>query len=73
MISIRAVSYLKKVVGFSEKKFDPDKPTPVRELVDLTSLPDERIIVIINDKGGQLDTEVHKDDTVVLLPVVGGG
>ncbi len=73
MVVIQAVSYLKDVVGFDEKSFIIDEPTKIRDLVSISKIPDERVIVLINERGGKLDNKVFADDKVVLLPVVGGG
>lgn len=73
MLRIRLVSTLKQVFEWTEKEFNLDQPTPIRELVDVSKFPEDRIIVLINEKGGKLDSLVSNTDEVKLLPVAGGG
>ncbi len=67
------MSSLKRIAGFDIKEIKISKPTPLRELIDL-NLPDERIVVIINEtQGGTMDSLLKNDDYVMLSPLFGGG
>ncbi|MCE7733677.1 MAG: MoaD/ThiS family protein [Candidatus Heimdallarchaeota archaeon] len=67
------MSSLKRIVGFDLKEIEISKPTPLREIIDL-NLPDERIVVIINEtQGGTMDSIINNDDYVMLSPLFGGG
>ncbi|MHA2029654.1 MAG: hypothetical protein ACXAC2_13210 [Candidatus Kariarchaeaceae archaeon] len=73
MVKIKLISSLKRIAGFELKEFNISKPTPIKELVNF-ELPDERIVVIINDRqGGTMDSLVSNDDYVLLSPLFGGG
>ncbi len=67
------VSHLRNKAGFYEKEIEIDKPTTVRDLISFDDVKDERLIVLINDKGAKMDAPVKNDDIVKILPVVGGG
>ncbi len=67
------VSHLRNKAGFHEKEIEIDKSTTVRDLISFDDVKDERLIVLINDKGAKMDAPVKNDDIVKILPVVGGG
>jgi sulfur carrier protein ThiS len=73
MVTIRLVGYLKQMGGFKEKDFHIENPTTVRDLVSFPDYPDERIIVLINEKGATLDTMLDNSDQVKILPIASGG
>ena len=73
MVTIRIVSYLKDISGYEEKSFKIDRSTQIRELVSFPNIPDNRLVVLVNEKGARMDSLVKDDDKVVILPVVGGG
>ena len=67
------MSSLKRIAGFDVKDIEISRPTPLRDLIDL-NLPDERIVVIINEtQGGTMDSIIQNDDYVMLSPLFGGG
>ena len=67
------MSSLKRIAGFDVKDIEISRPTPRRDLIDL-NLPDERIVVIINEtQGGTMDSIIQNDDYVMLSPLFGGG
>jgi sulfur carrier protein ThiS len=73
MVTIRLVGYLKQMAGFRQRDFQITKPTTVRDLVSFKNYPDERIIVLINEIGATLDSELKESDFVKILPVASGG
>ncbi len=72
MVTIRLVSYLEKMAGFREKEIKIEEPTRVRDLIAF-DLPDERLMVVVDDIGGDLDTVVDNESRVVISPIFGGG
>ena len=61
------------MAGFKEKEFVITKPTKLRDIISF-DLPEERLVIIINDiTGGTPDTELKPDDRVMMSPVFGGG
>ncbi|MHA2170323.1 MAG: MoaD/ThiS family protein [Candidatus Kariarchaeaceae archaeon] len=73
MVTIRIVSYLKEITGYEERTIKIDNSIQIRELVSFPNIPDNRLVVLVNEKGAKMDNFVKDDDRVVILPVVGGG
>ncbi len=73
MVKIRLISYLSSIAGYREKIVQVDGPTKVRELISFPTLPEDRIIILVNERGAKLDSLVKDDDEIKVLPVVGGG
>lgn len=61
------------MAGFQEKFFNLTSPVRLRDLIDFPTLGDDRLVVLINEKGSKLDDMVNNEDVVKILPVVGGG
>lgn len=61
------------MAGFYQKEISLETPTILRELVNFPNVPDEMIIVLINEKGGKMDSLISNRDEVKILPMVGGG
>ena len=72
MVRIKLVSYLSTMMKWREKEMNITKPTRVGDLISIP-LPEDRIIILINEKGGNYDSLVSNDDEVKIFPVVGGG
>lgn len=73
MVKIKLIGGLKRKLGFDEKEFSIDQPTPLRDLLDL-SLDDDRLVILINEtSGGKLDTIIKNEDYIMISPVFGGG
>jgi sulfur carrier protein ThiS len=73
MVKIRLISYLSNIAGYKEKMIKLDEPTKIRELISFPTLPEDRIIILVNERGAKLDTIVRDSDEIKVLPVVGGG
>ena len=73
MVKIRLISYLSSIAGYREKQIELREPTKIRELISFPTLPEDRIIILVNERGAKLDTLVMDDDEIKVLPVVGGG
>jgi hypothetical protein len=37
------------------------------------SFPEENIIILVDDKAGSLESVIHNENSVVLMPVISGG
>jgi hypothetical protein len=73
LVKIKLISSLKKIAGFNLKEIEISKPTVLREIITF-DLPDDSIVVIINEtQGGTMDSIVKNDDYVLLSPLHGGG
>jgi len=72
LAEIRFFGYLSELVGTRIKELRLEKPVTLRELVPPT-FPETNIIILINQKVGDLDSEITDRDSVVLMPVLSGG
>ncbi len=72
MAELRFFGYLSDLVGTRIEALSLDHPMPLRELVP-PNFPGENIIILINQKVGNLDSEITDQDSVVLMPVLSGG
>ncbi len=72
MAELRFFGYLSDLVGTRIKELRLEQPVTLRELVPPT-FPETNIIILINQKVGNLDSEITDQDTVVLMPILSGG
>ena len=72
MAALRFVGFIAELAGARQMEVRLERPTPLRDILEIR-LPEERTIVLINQEGGTLDSLVHDEDTVTVLPVVSGG
>ena len=72
MAELKFFGYLSDLAGTRVKDLRLDHPMPLRELVP-SGFPGKNIIILINQKVGNLDSEITNQDTVVLMPILSGG
>ena len=72
MAEIKFFGYLSELVGTRIMELSLDHPMPLRELVP-PGFPESNIIILINQRVGNLDSEITNQDRVVLMPILSGG
>lgn len=72
LAEIKFLGYLSDLVGKRKEKVELGSPVPLRELLP-DVFPQENIIVLVDEKPGDLDTPVTPESTVVLMPMLSGG
>ncbi len=72
MVKLKFLGYLAEVVGARTKSLVLDKPTPLREILP-PSFPEENIIILIDKKGGNLDSLIENGNSIVIMPILSGG
>ena len=72
MAELRFFGYLSDLAGARIKELRLEQPVILRELVPPT-FPETNIIILINQKVGNLDSEITDGDSVVLMPILSGG
>jgi molybdopterin converting factor small subunit len=72
LAELKFLGYLSKVVGTREEDLVLDKPTPLRKILP-SSFPEKDIIVLIDNKVGDLDSLIENENSVILMPVLSGG
>ena len=72
MAQLKFFGYLSDLAGTRIKEMCIDHPIRLRELVP-PDFPGSNIIILINQKVGNLDSEIADQDSVVLMPILSGG
>ncbi len=72
MAEFRFIGYLAEVFGEREKKIVLENPMKLRDILG-SKFSEERTIVLINQQAGNLDSIIHNDDKVAILPIISGG
>ena len=72
MAELKFLGYLSEVVGTREENLVLDKPTPLREVLP-SSFPEKDIIILIDNKVGDLDSLIKNENSVILMPILSGG
>ena len=72
MAELKFFGYLADIVGARTKEVNLGKSLPLREMVP-SPFPETNIIILINQKVGNLDSLIKNEDSVVLMPILSGG
>ncbi|MCS7369189.1 MAG: MoaD/ThiS family protein [archaeon GBS-70-058] len=73
MVKIIALGFLTKYVGGSVIEVKLDSPKRVRDILDIPPEAQNRVIILVNNSPGTFDSIVDDDDTITIMPVIGGG
>jgi molybdopterin converting factor small subunit len=69
---LKFFGYLADIAGARVKELDLERPVVLREILP-PSFPEKNIIILINQKAGDLDSLIRDEDRVALMPVLSGG
>lgn len=72
MAEIKFLGYLAAVMGGRTKEVSLEHPRPLREILP-QSFPDKDVVVLIDQKVGNLDSLVTNESFVILMPMISGG
>jgi len=72
LAELKSFGYLVDIVGARAKEMSLEKPVALREILP-SPFPEKNIIVLINQKAGNLDSLIKNEDSVVLMPILSGG
>jgi len=72
MAELKFLGYLADKAGGRIQEVHPERPKRLRDLLP-SSFPENDIIVLINQKVGNLDSLIQDEDAVVLMPMISGG
>ncbi|MEM0264758.1 MAG: hypothetical protein QXP13_02050 [Candidatus Methanomethylicia archaeon] len=73
MIKLIAIGFLTKYISGGVIEFKLDSPKKLKDIINIPSDIQNKIIILINNVAGSLDSIVDDDDTVALMPIIGGG
>ena len=71
MVKIKYIGYIASIAGVSEVNIKLEEDVKVYELLPVKDR--ERIIALINGKLANWNDYVKDEDTVVFMPIIGGG
>jgi len=72
MAELKFLGYLADKVGKRSQEVLLESPQRLRDLLSLP-FPEQDIIILINQKVGNLDSMIENEDRVVLMPMISGG
>ena len=73
-MKIRLIGYLSQKLGYRERMLELKKGKKLKDVLELPKDVDPtNLIILINGKPGNLETEIKDDDHVVVMPMTGGG
>lgn len=72
MAELKFFGYLADIVGARAKEVTLEKPLALKEILP-SPFPETNIIILINQKVGNLDSMIRNEDSVVLMPILSGG
>ena len=73
-MKIRLIGYLSQKLGYRERTLELKKGKKLKDVLELPKDVDPtNLIILINGKPGNLETEIKDDDHVVVMPMTGGG
>ena len=72
MAEFKFLGYLAEVVGAQGKNLVLDKPTPLRKVLP-SSFPEKNIIILIDEKVGNLDSLIENKNSIIIMPMLSGG
>jgi len=72
LAELKFFGYLAEIVGARAKEMRLEKPVALREILP-SPFPETNIIILINQKVGNLDSLIENEDSVALMPILSGG
>jgi len=72
MAELKFLGYLAGKVGKRSQEVLLEKPQRLRDLLP-SPFPEQDIVILINQKVGNLDSMIENEDRVVLMPMISGG
>jgi molybdopterin converting factor small subunit len=72
MVEIKFIGFIAEKMGTREMKVSLKRPLKLKDIVEV-ELSKDRVIVLINQNRGTLDSLIKNDDKIIIMPVVSGG
>ncbi len=72
MVEIKFFGYVTDLIGMRKKYVKIDNPIPLRKLLP-SFFPETNIIILINEKAGNLDSIIENKDSIIIMAVLSGG
>ena len=72
MAELKFLGYLADKAGKRSQEVLLERPQRLRDLLP-SPFPEQDIVILINQKVGNLDSMIQDEDRVVLMPMISGG
>ena len=72
MAEFKFFGYLADIAEARVKEMSLEKPVSLRDILP-SRFPEKDIIILINQKPGNLDSLIENGDSVSLMPILSGG
>jgi molybdopterin converting factor small subunit len=72
MAEFRFLGYLAEVYGKKRIKIPLENPRKLRDILEV-EFPEDRSIVLVNQRVGNFDSLIRNGDTIVIMPMISGG
>ena len=72
MSELKFIGFLADIFGKKDTEITLDRPTKLRDGLGIP-FPEERAIVLINQRQGDYDSLIENQDKVVIMPMISGG
>ena len=72
MAEFRFLGYLAEIYGKKRAKISLENPKKLRDILKV-EFPEDRSIVLINQRVGNFDSIIRNGDKVVIMPMISGG
>ncbi len=72
MAELKFLGYLAEIIGKKRVKISLENPKKLRDILRV-SLPEDRSIVLINQRVANFDSLIRNGDKVVIMPMISGG
>ncbi len=72
MAEFRFLGYLGEIFGKKRVRISLESPMKLRDILEV-ECPEDRSIVLINQRVGNFDSLIRNEDKVVIMPMISGG
>jgi molybdopterin converting factor small subunit len=72
MAEFRFLGYLAEISGKKRVKISLENPRRLRDILGV-EFPEDRSIVLINQRVGSFESVIRNGDKVVIMPMISGG
>ena len=72
MAELRVIGYIADMVGDREMNVSLENPIKLKDILS-AEIPEDRCIVLINQRLGNMDSLIRDKDKVLIMPIISGG
>jgi molybdopterin converting factor small subunit len=72
MAELKLLGSLAEIVGSRRMEVHLERPVKLREVLG-KEIPENHAIILVNRKTASLDSLIHDEDRVLIMPIISGG